>query len=154
MSRRDYAVSAPTVADPTNRYPQAAELAYALLRVAAGLMLIPHVWPKLLAGPTAVAANVMARRGLEPSLFFAYAATIIELAGIVLITLGWFTRIVALLLVIEFLFIVYVHSASGGWAAGTQGAEFPFIWLVVWIFVLVRGGGPYSLDAKFNLPFA
>jgi hypothetical protein len=62
MSQRDYAVSAAAVADPTNRYPQAAELAYALLRVAAGLMLIPHVWPKLLAGPTAVAANVMARR--------------------------------------------------------------------------------------------
>jgi len=53
----------------TNRYPQAAEWAYVLLRVAAGLMLIPHVWPNLMAGPTAIAANVMARRGLEPSLF-------------------------------------------------------------------------------------
>ncbi len=151
MSQRDYVISAPA-ADPTNRYPQAAEWAYALLRVAAGLMLIPHVWPKLMAGPTAVAANVMTRRGLEPSLFFAYAAIIFELAGIVLITLGLFTRIIALLLVIEFLFIVYVHSASGGWAAGTQGAEFPFIWLIVWIFVLVRGGGPYSLDAKLKMP--
>ena len=60
-------------ADPTNRYPQAVEWTYALLRVAAGLMLVPHVWPKLMAGPTAIAANVMARRGLEPSLFFAYA---------------------------------------------------------------------------------
>jgi putative oxidoreductase len=146
-------VSAPAVADPTNRYPQAAELAYALLRVAAGLMLIPHVWPKLMAGPTAVAANVMARRGLEPSLFFAYAAIVFELAGIVLVTLGLFTRIIALLLVIEFLFIVYVHSASGGWAASTQGAEFPFLWLVVWIVVLVRGGGPYSLDARLKMPF-
>jgi hypothetical protein len=57
----------------TNRYPQAVEWTYALLRVAAGLMLVPHVWPKLMAGPTAIAANVMARRGLEPSLFFAYA---------------------------------------------------------------------------------
>jgi putative oxidoreductase len=154
MSQRDYVLSASATPDPTNRYPRAAELAYAFLRVAAGLMLIPHVWPKLLAGPTAVATNVMARRGLEPSLFFAYAAIIIELAGIILITLGWFTRIIALLLVIEFLFIVYVHSTSGGWAASAQGAEFPFIWLIVWIFVLVRGGGPYSLDAKFNLPFS
>jgi hypothetical protein len=48
-------------ADPTNRYPQAVEWIYALLRVAAGLMLVPHVWPKLMAGPTAIAANVMAR---------------------------------------------------------------------------------------------
>jgi putative oxidoreductase len=140
-------------ADPTNRYPHAAEWAYALLRVAAGLMLVPHVWPKLMAGPTAIAANVMASRGLEPSLFFAYAAIAFELAGIILITLGLFTRIMAVLLVIEFVFIVYVHSASGGWAASTQGAEFPFIWLIVWIFIAVRGGGPYSLDAKLNMPF-
>jgi putative oxidoreductase len=153
MSQRDYVLPVPPDADPTNRYPQAAELAYALLRVAAGVMLVPHVWPKLMAGPTAIAANVMARRGLEPSLFFAYAAIIFEVAGIILITLGLFTRIIALLLVIEFAFIVYVHSASGGWAASTQGAEFPFIWLIVWIFVLVRGGGPYSLDARLNMSF-
>jgi putative oxidoreductase len=75
-----------------------------------------------------------------------------EVAGIVLVALGLFTRVIALLLVIEFVFIVYVHSASGGWAASAQGAEFPFIWLVVWIFVLVRGGGPYSLDAKLRMP--
>jgi uncharacterized membrane protein YphA (DoxX/SURF4 family) len=59
----------PPDADPTNRYAHAAEWAYALLRVAAGLMLVPHVWPKLMAGPTAIAANVMARRGLETITF-------------------------------------------------------------------------------------
>ena len=69
MSHVSHMVPAVPDADPTNRYPQAAEWAYVLLRVAAGLMLIPHVWPKLMAGPTAIAANVMARRGLEPSLF-------------------------------------------------------------------------------------
>ena len=50
-------------ADTTNRYPEAVEWVYTLLRVAAGAMLIPHVWPKLMAGPSAIAANVMARRG-------------------------------------------------------------------------------------------
>jgi putative oxidoreductase len=153
MSHASHVFPASPDADPTNRYPHAAEWAYALLRVAAGLMLVPHVWPKLMAGPTAIAANVMARRGLEPSLFFAYAAIAFELAGIILITLGLFTRIMAVLLVIEFVFIVYVHPASGGWAASTQGAEFPFIWLIVWTFIAVRGGGPYSLDAKLNMPF-
>ena len=111
----------PPQADATNRYPEAVEWAYMLLRVAAGAMLIPHVWPKLMAGPSAIAANVMARRGLEPALFFAYAAILFEVAGIVLITLGLFTRIMALLLVIEFVFIVYVHFASGGWMASLAG---------------------------------
>jgi uncharacterized membrane protein YphA (DoxX/SURF4 family) len=37
--------------------------------------------------------------------------------------------------------------------AGAQGAEFPFIWLVVLIFILVRGGGPYSLDHRLGWEF-
>jgi putative oxidoreductase len=124
-------------------YPHASEWGYLLLRLTAGLMLIPHVWPKLVAGPAAIATNVMARRGVEPALVAAYLAIIVELVGAVCITLGLFTRVVAALLVIEFLVIVKVHSVAG-WMA--QGAEFPFLWLIVFIFILIRGGGRYSVD--------
>ena len=106
-------------------YPQATEWAYLLLRVVAGLMLIPHVWPKLMVGPSAVAANAMARRGIEPALLAAYLVIITEVLGAVCITVGFLTRLVAALLVIEFLVIVKVHSAVG-WMASAQGAEFPF----------------------------
>jgi putative oxidoreductase len=124
-------------------YPHASEWGYLLLRVTAGLMLIPHVWPKLVAGPAAIATNVMARRGVEPALVAAYLAIIVELVGAVCITLGLFTRVVAALLVIEFLVIVKVHSVAG-WMG--PGAEFPFLWLIVLIFILIRGGGRYSAD--------
>jgi putative oxidoreductase len=124
-------------------YPHTSEWGYLLLRLTAGLMLIPHVWPKLVAGPAAIATNVMARRGVEPALVAAYLAIIVELVGAVCITLGLFTRVVAALLVIEFLVIVKVHSVAG-WMA--QGAEFPFLWLIVFIFILIRGGGRYSVD--------
>jgi putative oxidoreductase len=130
-------------------YPKVSECAYVLLRVAAGLMLIPHVWPKLMAGPAAVASNVMVRRGVEPALLAAYLAIIVEVLGVICITLGLFTRVVAALLVIEFLVIVKVHSASG-WMTSVQGAEFPFLWLIVFIFILVRGGGPCSIDRKLG----
>jgi putative oxidoreductase len=130
-------------------YPKVSECAYVLLRVAAGLMLIPHVWPKLMAGPAAVASNVMVRRGVEPALLAAYLVIIVEVLGVVCITLGLFTRVVAALLVIEFLVIVKVHSASG-WMTSVQGAEFPFLWLIVFIFILVRGGGPCSIDRKLG----
>jgi putative oxidoreductase len=130
-------------------YPKVSECAYVLLRVAAGLMLVPHVWPKLMAGPAAVASNVMVRRGVEPALLAAYLAIILEVVGAICITLGLFTRAVAALLVIEFLVIVKVHSASG-WMTSVQGAEFPFLWLIVLIFILVRGGGPYSIDRKLG----
>jgi putative oxidoreductase len=130
-------------------YPQAAEWGYLLLRVAAGLMLIPHVWPKLMAGPSAVAANVMTRRGLEPALLNAYLVICAEVLGAICITIGLFTRVVALILIIEFLVIVKVHSAAG-WGASAGGAEFPFLWLLVYVYILLRGGGPYSVDRKLG----
>jgi putative oxidoreductase len=127
-------------------YPQATEWAYLLLRVTAGLFLLPNVWPKLMAGPAAVAANSMTRHGLQPALAFAWLAVIFEVGGVILITLGLFTRLMALLLVIEFIVIAKVLLA-GGWSNSGQAA---LLWLVVFIFILARGGGPYSLDAKLG----
>jgi putative oxidoreductase len=121
-------------------YPQGTEWAYLLLRLTAGLMLLAHVWPKLMAGPAAVAANVMTRRGVEPALAAAY---------VVCITLGLFTRAVALLLVLEFIVIVKTHLTMQGWG-GPGGAEYPFLWFVVYIFIMMRGGGKYSVDAMLG----
>jgi len=143
------ATSRPLVPALARIYPETTEWGYLLLRAVAGLMLIPHVWPKLMAGPSAVAANVMARRGIEPSLLAAWLVIITEVLGAICITLGLFTRVVAALLVIEFLVIVKQHSTAG-WMAGAQGAEFPFIWLIVFVFILLRGGGPYSVDRKLG----
>jgi putative oxidoreductase len=89
------------------------------------------------------------RRGIEPALLAAYLVIITEVLGAICITVGLLTRLVAALLVIEFLVIVNVHSAAG-WMAGAQGAEFPFIWLIVFVFILLRGGGPYSVDRKLG----
>jgi putative oxidoreductase len=112
-------------------------------------MLTAHVWPKIMAGPAAVAANVMARRGVEPTLAAAYFAIVVEAIGVICITLGLFTRAVALLLVLEFIVIVKTHLVMQGWS-GAGGAEYPFLWLVVYIFIMMRGGGPYSVDAKLG----
>ncbi|MGP0090710.1 MAG: DoxX family protein [Xanthobacteraceae bacterium] len=126
-------------------YAWAGEVGYLLLRMTAGLMLIyPHVAMKLAMGPEALAAKVMAAQGIEPALPAAYLIIAVEILGIVCLTLGLLTRPVALLLVIEFLVIVKVHAAAG-WAA-PGGAEFPFLWLMVLIMIMLRGGGRYSLD--------
>ena len=134
-------------------YPCAAEWGYVLLRVTAGLMLIPHVWPKLMMGPTAVAATIMTRRGIEPTLAAAYAVIILEVAGALLITIGLFTRPMAALLIGEFIVIVISHAKTGGWGAGANGAEFSFLWMIVYIYILARGGGRYSADAKMGKEF-
>src|SRR5690242_4410879 len=59
-------------------YATTEPLAYLLLRVVTGAMLIAHGWPKLMAGPAAVAANAMARRGIEPAYVVACIAIFLE----------------------------------------------------------------------------
>lgn len=143
----------PIIPAIAKHYPCAGDWAYLLLRAAAGLMLIPHVWPKLMAGPAAVAANVMARRGIEPALAAAYVTIAIEVAGAILITLGLLTRPMAALLVGEFIVIVISHYKTGGWGVSGGGAEFAFLWLIVYVYILARGGGRLSLDAKIGKEF-
>jgi hypothetical protein len=46
-------------------YDGVAEYVYPFLRVVAGLMLLPHGIPKLMAGPAAFAAGSLSRRGLH-----------------------------------------------------------------------------------------
>jgi putative oxidoreductase len=133
-------------------YPQAEEWGYLLLRVVTGAMLIAHGWPKLMAGPAAIAANVMSRRGIEPAYVVACIAIVLETLGAVCIILGLLTRPIALLLVIEFVIIVKSHLLAG-WGVGGGGAEFAFLWLIVLVFILARGGGRYSVDAKLSKEF-
>src|SRR3954447_20769330 len=74
-------------------YPTAADLAWTLVRVTAGLMVIPHGWPKLMAGPAAVGARVS--QGMEPVFLWGALIIFLETVGGVLIAAGLFTRVIA-----------------------------------------------------------
>ena len=128
-------------------YPAAADLAWALVRVTAGLMLIPHGWPKLMTGPAAVGARVS--QGMEPAIFWGALIILLETVGGLLIAVGLFTRIVAALLFVEFLVIWKVHWPRG-WSASAGGLEFVIMWGLLFLAIMLRGGGPYSLDRKLG----
>jgi putative oxidoreductase len=131
-------------------YAFASDLAYLIVRVTAGIWLLPHGWAKVSAGVQAVAANALARRGLEPALFWAYVLIVLETLGGVMIAIGLFTRPVALLLFIEFLVIVFKVHLPLGWAPAANGAEFVSMWCLVFLAILLRGGGPWSVDRKLG----
>ena len=95
----------------------------------------------------AVATNIMARRGIEPALAATYLVIIVETIGAICITLGLFTRPVAVLLVGEFITIA-LGDLARGWMA--SGAELSVLWLIVFVYILTRGGGPYSLDSTLG----
>ena len=119
-----------------------------MLRVVAGLMLIPHVWPKLMAGPSAVAANAMVRRGIEPALIAAYLVIITEVLGAIAIILGWQTRIAAFLLAGYSLLAALVFHAN--FADQIEMIMFlKNVSIAGGLMLLVaNGAGPLSLDRR------
>jgi putative oxidoreductase len=134
-------------------YDSVADYIYPFLRVVAGLMLLPHGFPKLMAGPAAVAAGTLERRGIEPAFALAVLIMALETVGAICIIIGLYTRPIALLLVAEFLVIVFMGHWSGGWFVGTGGIEFAVLWGCVFIVILLRGGGPHSVDKAIGKEF-
>ncbi len=137
-------------------YEGLADWAYVLLRITAGLMLLPHAWPKfMVAGAKGVAANTLARRGIEPALPLAILIMFLESVGAICIAIGLLTRPFALLLLIEMLFITFKVQWPNGWFFSAQGggAEFTVMWAALFLIILIRGGGPYSVDRAIGKEF-
>jgi putative oxidoreductase len=125
-------------------------IAYTLMRVVVGIMFLMHVRGKFHVGADAVAANIMGKNGLQPAILFAYAAMFLESVGGVCIIVGLFTRVVAAALAIEMLIaLIFVHLPKG-YPAGGGGYEYVLLIGAVCFAIAIRGGGPYSVDAKIG----
>ncbi len=125
-------------------YAWAEPVSYLIIRLTVGLMLIPHGWPKLMAGIGPVAANALTKRGIAPAEPLAIILIAIETLGGLCIALGLFTRFWAAAATIEMCVIVYHHLPKFGWT--DRGYEYPLMWGLIMLAVALRGGGPYSLD--------
>ena len=131
-----------------NFYTWAEPVSYLLIRLTVGLMLIPHGWPKLMAGIGPVAANALTKRGIAPAEPLAVILIAIETLGGLCIALGLFTRFWAAAATIEMCVIVYHHLPKFGWT--DRGYEYPLMWGLVMLAIALRGGGPFSLDRRIG----
>jgi putative oxidoreductase len=125
-------------------YAWAEPISWALIRLTAGLMILPHGWPKLMAGVGATAAGALAKRGIQPAEPLAVALITLETLGGLCVALGLFTRFWAAAIFIEMMVIVYHYLPKFGWTG--PGYEYPLMWGLVMLAIALRGGGPYSLD--------
>ena len=120
-----------------------------LVRVTAGLLLVPHGAQKLFGwfggyGIEATGQFFAAKLGLPASL--AMTAGIIEFFGGLLLAAGIATRpVAALVFGLMAVAVVQVHLPAGFfWTNG--GYEYPLLWGIVALSFVIRGGGRYSVD--------
>jgi putative oxidoreductase len=136
-------------------YQALAPWAYALLRVAVGLALVPHglrntfgMFPTTGVRSHSIAdlAEQIDRDGYRPGKLWAPLISITQLIGGPLLALGLFTRVVAVPIVV-FLMVANVERWRVGKYFWNQlGLEYTLMWTIAAIFILVNGGGLISLD--------
>jgi len=129
------------------------DLGKAILRIALGALILVHGISKLMSGPGFV-MQVVAQAGL-PS-FVAYGVYIGEVVAPILLIIGLWTRLAALIVAVNMLFaFALVHAnqlgqmaPTGGWALELQG-----MYLAAALAVALLGAGRMSVggvDGKWN----
>jgi putative oxidoreductase len=136
--------------------------AYALLRAAVGLALVPHglrntfgMFPRTGVRSHSIAdlAHQMDRDGYRPGRLWAPLVSLTQLLCGPLLALGLFTRIVAVPIVL-FLMVANVERWRVGRYFWNQlGVEYTLMWTIAAIYILVRGGGAISLDHLLGRAF-
>jgi|SRR6478735_6539866 len=127
-------------------YASVGDIAYTLVRVVVGVMFLVHVSGKFKIGAGAVAANILAKNGIEPSLVWAYIIIALELIGGACLVVGLFTRFFGAALAIEMLIALIAVHLPKGYAAGAGGYEYVLLIGACCFLIALRGGGPYSVD--------
>jgi putative oxidoreductase len=122
-----------------------------LLRFIAGFNMAMHGWVHVNADMTETAAY-FSGEGFEPGLLWAYAVTLTEFAGGILLAVGLLTRLAAIPIFLFLATAVSYHMKNGFfWNEG--GFEYPLMWAVVTLVFLIKGGGRLSVDNLLGKSF-
>lgn len=135
----------------------ASDVAALVLRIAAGLIFLPHGWSKIAGegGAGAFAADIAANYSIPA--FLGYVAAYSEVIGGILLILGLLTRLDAILLgatMFVAAFIVQLPDALYGVPpdaikpfVAIRGIEMPLALFAMCLALVFTGGGRISLDA-------
>ena len=84
--------------------------------------------------------------GIPFPLINAYMAASTEVLGVVLLTLGLFTRAIALPLIFIMIVAITTVHLSHGFSAGDNGFEIPLYYMIFLLIFVRNGAGKFSLD--------
>lgn len=152
MTTQTATTTAPVMARLSERV---APFAFPLVRITTGLLLIPHGAQKLFGwfggyGLQATGQYFESSLGMSPGVVFAALAGFVEFFGGLALVLGLLTRSAALVVAVFMAVALSVHVPNGFfWTDG--GYEYPLMWGLLAMSILLRGGDRYSLDARIGL---
>jgi len=116
---------------------QSSEYGYLVLRLGVAFLFIFHAPQKYYGWWSSPAFPILSLRGL---------AIIIELVASPLIALGLFVRVAAALAAVEMVGAYWVVHRHLGILPIDNRGELACLYFVVFVYMIFRGGGKYSLD--------
>lgn len=135
---------------PLDRY------SWPLIRVAAGITLVPHGAQKLFGwfGGRGLDATIagFSRMGFEPGWLTGPLVAGTEFFGGLFIAFGFLTRPAALAATVLLAVAVSVHLPNG-FFWGNKGYEYPMLWAAFCAAIAIRGGGALSVDRALGKEF-
>lgn len=139
-------------------YDALSPLMVPMLRIAAGVMLMPHGAQKLFGwfgggGLDDTAGFFAGTLGLEPGMFFALLVGCTEFFGGLLLALGLLTRPAAVAITAMMAVIVIKVHGPAGFFNTDGGYEYPLLWGIVTLAFVFLGGGARSLDRGIGREF-
>ncbi|KAM3111813.1 DoxX family protein [Phormidesmis sp. 146-33] len=136
-----------TVLQSSSSENRSFQLAWVLLRVVVGLLMIPNGLDKL-ADVQGFATGVVKFLGLPYPVFFTYCAAYVEIVSSILLALGLLTRLDAFALLFTMLVAIYFHIKGEG--LHIKPLEMASLYAVSFGFLLVNGGGLFSIDTLLS----
>lgn len=122
------------------------DLAIVILRLILGVILLVHGVQKIRGwGGTLKGFKKM---GFKPGALWLGIATVIEVGGGLLLILGLFTQIIALLVALQFIIVILKLKWRQGLAGGY---EFDLLILGAALLLATVGGGAYDLDSFLGI---
>jgi putative oxidoreductase len=131
-----------------------AGLAPLAVRVIVGVIMIAHGAQKLQAGPANFGQG-LAGMGVPLPVLTGYAVTFAELIGGVLLVVGLFSRLAALLLTANLTGAIFLVNIGVGFltppGAASSGVELPLALIAGLLAILLAGPGKLSLDHALGI---
>lgn len=133
-------------------YATFAPYSFTLIRVALGLILIPHGFGKLFLADAVPASRNFVNFGWAYPLAWAYFIGALEFFGGIMLAIGFFTRAVALAFTIEMAVICFAVLWPN-WSWGQRGMEYALFMGLVALAIFFHGGGRLALDNRLHKEF-